>query len=177
MPTRFIIVCVMRMVITIWVTGVRGIWCRNLEMGEQTCIMIGIQEWHPTLCKGSSAGRFLTTSFTWSDYHVFSKIKIWLTIQCFETHKELMDGVNNWPNIQGWYSVTKDCKSCCHSMASAWIWVAAVLKNIAVMYVSFICNKIFSLYLIFSFLFNQPNGGWFRIICHIQLKGLLMFIF
>jgi hypothetical protein len=31
-----------------------------------------------------------------SDYHLFTKMKVWLTTQPFHTNKELMDGVNNW---------------------------------------------------------------------------------
>jgi len=31
-----------------------------------------------------------------SDYHFFTKMKVWLATQCFHTNKELMDGVNNW---------------------------------------------------------------------------------
>jgi transposase len=31
-----------------------------------------------------------------SDYHLFTKMKVWLAIQRFHTNKELMDGVNNW---------------------------------------------------------------------------------
>jgi hypothetical protein len=31
-----------------------------------------------------------------SGYHLFTKMKVWLTTQCFHNNKELMDGVNNW---------------------------------------------------------------------------------
>jgi len=31
-----------------------------------------------------------------SNYHLFTKIKVWLATHCFHTNKELMDGVNNW---------------------------------------------------------------------------------
>jgi hypothetical protein len=31
-----------------------------------------------------------------SDYHLFTKMKVWLATQHFHTNKELMDGVNNW---------------------------------------------------------------------------------
>jgi len=31
-----------------------------------------------------------------SDYHLFSKMKVWLATQRFHTNEELMDGVNNW---------------------------------------------------------------------------------
>jgi transposase len=31
-----------------------------------------------------------------SDYHLFTKMKVWLANQCFRTNEELMDGVNNW---------------------------------------------------------------------------------
>ena len=31
-----------------------------------------------------------------SDYHLFTKMKAWLSTQRFHTNKELMVGVNNW---------------------------------------------------------------------------------
>jgi histone-lysine N-methyltransferase SETMAR len=31
-----------------------------------------------------------------SNYHLFTKMKVWLATQHFHTNKELMDGVNNW---------------------------------------------------------------------------------
>ena len=31
-----------------------------------------------------------------SDYHLFTKMKVWLATQCFYTNKELIDWVNNW---------------------------------------------------------------------------------
>jgi transposase len=31
-----------------------------------------------------------------SNYHFFTKMKVWLATQCFHTNEELMDGVNNW---------------------------------------------------------------------------------
>jgi histone-lysine N-methyltransferase SETMAR len=31
-----------------------------------------------------------------SDYHLFTKMKVWLGTQRFHTKEELMDGVNNW---------------------------------------------------------------------------------
>ena len=31
-----------------------------------------------------------------SDYHLFSKMKVWLATQRFHSNEELMDGVNNW---------------------------------------------------------------------------------
>ena len=31
-----------------------------------------------------------------SDYHLFTKMKVWLAIQHFHTNEELMDGVNIW---------------------------------------------------------------------------------
>ena len=31
-----------------------------------------------------------------SDYHLFTKTKVWLATQRFHTNEELMDGVNNW---------------------------------------------------------------------------------
>ena len=31
-----------------------------------------------------------------SDYHLFTKMKVWLATQLFHTKEELMDGVNNW---------------------------------------------------------------------------------
>jgi transposase len=34
-----------------------------------------------------------------SDYHLFSKMKVWLGTQHFYSNEELMDGVNNWLNI------------------------------------------------------------------------------
>jgi len=35
-----------------------------------------------------------------SDYHLSTKMKVWLATQRFHTNKELMDGVNNWlPNL------------------------------------------------------------------------------
>jgi hypothetical protein len=33
-----------------------------------------------------------------SDYHVFTKMKVWLATQLFHTNEELMDEVNNWLN-------------------------------------------------------------------------------
>jgi hypothetical protein len=30
-----------------------------------------------------------------SDYHLFTKMKVWLATQCFHTNEELIDGVNN----------------------------------------------------------------------------------
>jgi hypothetical protein len=31
-----------------------------------------------------------------SDYHLFTKMKVWLATQRFHTNEERMDGVNNW---------------------------------------------------------------------------------
>ena len=31
-----------------------------------------------------------------SDYHLFTKMKVWLATQCSHTNIEFMDGVNNW---------------------------------------------------------------------------------
>jgi histone-lysine N-methyltransferase SETMAR len=31
-----------------------------------------------------------------SDYHFFTKMKVWLATHQFHTNEELMDGVNNW---------------------------------------------------------------------------------
>jgi histone-lysine N-methyltransferase SETMAR len=31
-----------------------------------------------------------------SDYHLLTKMKVWLANQCFKTNEELMDGANNW---------------------------------------------------------------------------------
>jgi hypothetical protein len=31
-----------------------------------------------------------------SDYHLFTKMKVWLATQRFHTNEELMNGVNNW---------------------------------------------------------------------------------
>ena len=31
-----------------------------------------------------------------SDYHLFTKMKVWLATRRFHTNEELMDGVNNW---------------------------------------------------------------------------------
>jgi hypothetical protein len=31
-----------------------------------------------------------------SDYHLFTKMKVWLGTLRFHTNEELMDGVNNW---------------------------------------------------------------------------------
>jgi len=31
-----------------------------------------------------------------SDYHLFTKMKVWLATQRFNTNKELVDGVNIW---------------------------------------------------------------------------------
>jgi len=31
-----------------------------------------------------------------SDYHLFTKMKVWLAPRRFHTNEELMDGVNNW---------------------------------------------------------------------------------
>ena len=31
-----------------------------------------------------------------SDYHLFTKMKVWLATQRLHTNEELMDGVNNW---------------------------------------------------------------------------------
>jgi len=31
-----------------------------------------------------------------SNYHLFTKMKVWLATQHFHTNEELMDGVNNW---------------------------------------------------------------------------------
>jgi len=33
-----------------------------------------------------------------SDYHFFTKIKVWLATQRFHTNEELMHGVNIWPH-------------------------------------------------------------------------------
>jgi histone-lysine N-methyltransferase SETMAR len=30
------------------------------------------------------------------DYHLFTKVKVWLATQLFHTNEELVDGVNNW---------------------------------------------------------------------------------
>jgi hypothetical protein len=32
------------------------------------------------------------------NYHLFTNMKVWLATQRFQTNKELMDGVNNWPH-------------------------------------------------------------------------------
>jgi transposase len=37
-----------------------------------------------------------STDLAPSDYHLFTKMKVWLAIQRFHTKEELMDGVNNW---------------------------------------------------------------------------------
>jgi histone-lysine N-methyltransferase SETMAR len=37
-----------------------------------------------------------STDLTPIDYHLFTKMKVWLATQRFHTNKELMDGVNNW---------------------------------------------------------------------------------
>jgi histone-lysine N-methyltransferase SETMAR len=34
-----------------------------------------------------------------SDYYLFTKLKVWLGIQCFHKNDALVDGVNNWPHI------------------------------------------------------------------------------
>jgi len=48
----------------------------------------------------SSTGRFSTTPYSPdlapSDYHLFTKMKVWLATRCFHANEELMDGVNNW---------------------------------------------------------------------------------
>jgi transposase len=31
-----------------------------------------------------------------SNYHLFTKMNVWLATQCFHINEELMDGVNNW---------------------------------------------------------------------------------
>jgi transposase len=31
-----------------------------------------------------------------SNYHLFTKMKVWLATLCFHSKEELMDGVNNW---------------------------------------------------------------------------------
>ena len=31
-----------------------------------------------------------------NDYHLFTKMKVWLATQRFHTNEGLMDGVNNW---------------------------------------------------------------------------------
>jgi hypothetical protein len=31
-----------------------------------------------------------------SDYHLFTKMKVWLATQRYHTNEDLMDGVNNW---------------------------------------------------------------------------------
>jgi hypothetical protein len=36
-----------------------------------------------------------STDLAPSDYHLFTKMKVWLGIQRFHTNEELMDGVNN----------------------------------------------------------------------------------
>jgi len=33
-----------------------------------------------------------------SDYHLFSKMQVWLATQRFHTNEELMDGVKTWPH-------------------------------------------------------------------------------
>jgi hypothetical protein len=54
-------------------------------------------------CSSSSTGRFLTTPYypdlAPSDYHLFTKMKVWLATRRFHTNEELMDGVNNWLHI------------------------------------------------------------------------------
>jgi hypothetical protein len=34
-----------------------------------------------------------------SDYHLFTKMKVWLGTQRFHTNEDLMDGVNSWLQI------------------------------------------------------------------------------
>jgi hypothetical protein len=34
-----------------------------------------------------------------SDYHLFTKMKVWVATQHFRSNKELTDGVNNWLHI------------------------------------------------------------------------------
>jgi len=46
----------------------------------------------------TSTGRFSTTSYNPdlapSNYHLFTKMKVWLATQCFHTNEEIMEGVN-----------------------------------------------------------------------------------
>jgi histone-lysine N-methyltransferase SETMAR len=37
-----------------------------------------------------------STDLAPSDYHLFTKMKVWLATQRFRTKEELMNGVNNW---------------------------------------------------------------------------------
>jgi histone-lysine N-methyltransferase SETMAR len=49
-----------------------------------------------------------------SNYHLFTKMKVWLATQCFHTNEELMDGVNTWLHNLADRSLTKNYKNECH---------------------------------------------------------------
>jgi hypothetical protein len=36
----------------------------------------------------------------WSDYHLFTYLKIWLGSQCFKNNEELMEDVKTWMSSQ-----------------------------------------------------------------------------
>jgi transposase len=45
------------------------------------------------------------------DYHLFTKMKVWLATQRFHTNEELMDGVNNWTHNLAASFLTRDYKN------------------------------------------------------------------
>jgi transposase len=49
-----------------------------------------------------------------SNYHLFTKIKIWLATQHFHTNEELMDGVNIWLHNLVAPFFEEDYKNWCH---------------------------------------------------------------
>jgi len=87
-----------------------------------------------------------------SDYHLFTKMKVWFATERFHTNEELVDGVSNWlhnlaapffdeglQKLVSWYNK----------------WVAAMWRSNAVMYLTVPYNKI--LFSILYFLSSQSE--------------------
>jgi hypothetical protein len=53
------------------------------------------------------------------DYHLFTKMKLWLANQRFHSNKELMDGVNNRLHNLAAPFFNKGLQNYCHGMTSA----------------------------------------------------------
>jgi len=54
-----------------------------------------------------------------SNYHLFTKMKVWLATQRVHTNEELMDGVNNWLHNLAALFFDEGLKNQCHGTTSA----------------------------------------------------------
>jgi hypothetical protein len=83
-----------------------------------------------------------STDLTPSDYHIFTKMKVWLATQCFHTNEELMDAVSNWlHNLVALFFDEGLQKLVSHTV-SPYMWMATMCRSNAVMYVTVPHNKV-----------------------------------